>query len=285
MRTMATASVALLLAASSAGAESRSLVYNGYNLSYEVFDEAGRSAPTLVLIHGLACRASHWAAQIEALRGEARILAIDLLGHGYSDDPDSDYSMKLFADNVAAAMDNEGIRRAVLVGHSMGAAVVRAFARQEPQRLQGAVAVDGLLYVSPAMLEMMAPFANRLDSPDYEQLMKQMVESFFGDGTTNEVKQAVRDSMLGTKKEVAVAASREMYAPSVWEPLEFDVPVAVVMAGRTTIPADYESGLRAEAPDLELTQVEGAGHFVMMEQPDAVNEVIRKLLARLKAGR
>ena len=61
----------------------------------------------------------------------------------------------------------------------MGAAVVRAFARQAAPRLQGIVAVDGLLYVSPAMLQAVAPFANRFDSPEFEQMMKSMVESFF----------------------------------------------------------------------------------------------------------
>ena len=89
------------------------------------FEVSGRGPSTLVLIHGWTCDGGFWAANLPGLAKRARVLVVDLPGHG-SSDPLIPSTMEGFGDAVLAAMDAARIRKAVLVGHSMGGAVMLA---------------------------------------------------------------------------------------------------------------------------------------------------------------
>src|SRR5215470_6980900 len=99
---------------------------DGHRVAYRA---AGRGGPALVFVHGWACDMTSWKYQVPAFAKTHRVIAIDLPGHGLSDKPDIAYSMDLFARAVDAVLAADGVRRAVLVGHSMGTMVVRQFYR------------------------------------------------------------------------------------------------------------------------------------------------------------
>jgi pimeloyl-ACP methyl ester carboxylesterase len=75
------------------------------------------------------------------------LLSVDLRGRGDSDKPAEGYGMTAHADDVATTMDAEGIDRAVVVGHSMGASVATVFAHRHADRCAGVVLYDGGLQV------------------------------------------------------------------------------------------------------------------------------------------
>jgi hypothetical protein len=81
------------------------------------YTAAGKGRTAIVLIHGWTCDRTLWDAQVEALKGRYRVLAVDLPGHGASGAA-PDYSMRRFARAVEAVMRAEKIERAVLAGHS-----------------------------------------------------------------------------------------------------------------------------------------------------------------------
>ena len=66
-----------------------------------------------------------WHFQVPAFADQARVILIDLPGHGQSDKPKIDYSMDLFARAIDAVLKEAGVEKVVLVGHSMGVAVAR----------------------------------------------------------------------------------------------------------------------------------------------------------------
>jgi len=103
--------------------------------------------PPLVAIHGLSSNAMFYVGVAERVAGRRPLLAVDLRGRGDSDKPAVGYGMTVHADDVAAAMDAEGIDRAVVVGHSMGAGVATVFAHRHPDRCAGVVLFDGGLQV------------------------------------------------------------------------------------------------------------------------------------------
>jgi len=80
----------------------------------------GQGGEALVLIHGWTQSIDAWRDQIPELAKRNRVIAIDLPGHGESDKPDTKYSMDYFARAVEAVMRDAKVKRAVLVGHSMG---------------------------------------------------------------------------------------------------------------------------------------------------------------------
>lgn len=79
-----------------------------------------RGADALVLIHGYTGSTRWWSRVMPALARERRTIAVDLLGHGRSEKPRDGYSMENQARLVLAALRRLGVRRAVVVGHSMG---------------------------------------------------------------------------------------------------------------------------------------------------------------------
>jgi pimeloyl-ACP methyl ester carboxylesterase len=113
----------------------------GGDLHYR--DEGDRGDPVVVLLHGFASSQRWWdrVAPDLARRG-LRVIRFDLLGHGNSEKPRDGYAPDDQARLVAAALRKLRVRRATVVGHSMGGTVASALVEQEP-RLVRRIAVLG----------------------------------------------------------------------------------------------------------------------------------------------
>jgi pimeloyl-ACP methyl ester carboxylesterase len=111
-------------------------------------DEGPRDDPEpLVLIHGTSASLHTWDGWTAALKGERRVIRMDLPGFGLTGPaPDGDYRMTRYADFIAALMDQLGVRRAVLAGNSLGGGVAWRTAVQHPERVSRLVLVDASGY-------------------------------------------------------------------------------------------------------------------------------------------
>jgi pimeloyl-ACP methyl ester carboxylesterase len=106
----------------------------------------GGSGPAVLLLHGLASNARIWDGVGPRLVGAGlRVVALDLRGHGASDQPGSGYDFATVGRDLAAALGGLGLERPVLVGHSWGANVALQFAADRPGAVAGLVLVDGAL--------------------------------------------------------------------------------------------------------------------------------------------
>jgi len=162
----------------SATAESRSTTLDGIRIHYVNY---GKGSDALILIHGWTMNLDNWRDQVADFAKRNRVIAIDLPGHGLSDKPQTTYSMDLFARAVDAVMRDAKVKRAVLVGHSMGTPVARQFYRKYPEKTLAIVVVDGVLRPlgDKAMMEsIMASFRG----PKYKEFGSQMLSSMFGPG-------------------------------------------------------------------------------------------------------
>jgi pimeloyl-ACP methyl ester carboxylesterase len=110
---------------------------------------AGRG-PTLVLVHGFGESLLAWRAVFDRLATAADVIALDLPGFGLSSKPAGGYATDSLAADVLGALRALGVRRCVLVGHSLGGAVVAAAALQDPDLVRGTVLVDAALVGTPA---------------------------------------------------------------------------------------------------------------------------------------
>jgi pimeloyl-ACP methyl ester carboxylesterase len=114
-----------------------SLTYQEHRIA---FDEYGEGERPIVLAHGLLMNRHMFDRLGPALakRGN-RVICVDLLGHGRSDQPDDLrlYSMPLFAEQVLALLDHLGLERAVVGGTSLGANVALELAVRHPERVEG----------------------------------------------------------------------------------------------------------------------------------------------------
>lgn len=245
------------------------------------YESAGGGEEALVFVHGWTCDASFWRMQTPAFAARTRVLAVDLPGHGRSDKPEgAAYTMELFARAVEAVMRDAGVRRAVLVGHSMGVPVVRQFYRKYPERTLGLVLVDGGLrpFAPRAMMEQ---FVAPLRGPNYREAAAKMADGMLRPVRSEALRAEIRAVMLAAPQHVAVGAMEGMLDEAVWKEDQIRVPVLAVLARSPFWPPDNEQFFRRVAPDLDYRMWEGVSHFLMMEKPDEFN----RALAEFAAGR
>ena len=99
-------------------------------------DTGPRDAPALILLHGFASSFQTWDAWSDALSARYRMVRIDVPGFGLSGpDPTDDYSDTRSLAVVEALMDHLALRRATLVGNSMGGNIAWRFAAAHPGRV------------------------------------------------------------------------------------------------------------------------------------------------------
>jgi esterase len=117
----------------------------------------GAGAPAL-LLHGIGNYGRYWDSFADAIAGRLQLVAPDARGHGESGRPADGYAPADFAADAVAVLDNLGIERAIVVGHSMGGLHSIGLAARHRERVSDLVIVDA----SPEPLPAGAGRARRL---------------------------------------------------------------------------------------------------------------------------
>ena len=104
--------------------------------------EMGTGEP-VVLLHGISGHAETWVRNVAVLGRDFRVHAIDMLGHGFTDKPAIEYSIRALAEHVLGFLDEIGAPRAHLVGQSLGGWVAAWLAVHHPDRVVSLVSVTG----------------------------------------------------------------------------------------------------------------------------------------------
>jgi pimeloyl-ACP methyl ester carboxylesterase len=100
--------------------------------------------PPIILVHGFGGSLWQWEYQQEPLSASHRLITLDMLGSGWSDKPDIAYTPDDLVQFFVGFMDVMGIRRATLIGNSMGGGLVIAMALAHPERVDRLVLISGL---------------------------------------------------------------------------------------------------------------------------------------------
>ena len=240
----------------------------------------GKGKDAIVLVHGWTCNLTNWHGQIPELSKRARVIALDLPGHGLSDKPDTTYSMDLFADAIDAVMKDAGVEDAVLIGHSMGTPVVRQFYRKYPQKTLAIVIVDGALRPFGTK-EQREQFTAPLRGPNYKEAGAQMFAAM-GSSLPDTDKELIKASFLNTPQHVLVSAMDAMNDESLYAPDKINVPVLAILAKSPFWTPDTEQFYRSLAPDLSFQMWEGVSHFLFMNKPKEFNAAVITFLDEKK---
>lgn len=122
----------------------------GLGLAVDIFEARGPlSGQGYLLVHGLASNARLYDGVAEELTGNGAVAAaVDLRGHGRSDKPETGYDYETLTADLLAVLDHLAGRpgwpsRVIVVGQSFGANLVLELAARHPERLAGAVCIDG----------------------------------------------------------------------------------------------------------------------------------------------
>ena len=113
---------------------------NGIKLCYDVH---GNGDP-VVLLHGFSDRKEHWRAQVGDLSKYFKVIRLDNRGAGKSERPDGEYSMEVYASDVAGLMECLEINKAHIIGHSMGGMISQNLAISYPNKVNKLILLNTL---------------------------------------------------------------------------------------------------------------------------------------------
>ena len=263
--------------ADATGAQSHSVVVGPNRVHYLT---AGQGIHTLVFVHGWACHLGFWHEQVAALADKARLILIDLPGHGRSDKPQTVYTMDFFAEAVLAVLREAKVDQATFIGHSMGGAVICRVYHLAPDKFAALVSVDGLLCRLPGTPEELRGLAAGFASPDYLEHAKRFISSLFPVPGTEALRARVMAEMLVTPQHVMLGAMLAMVGPDQpdWILPPVNMPVLILNSRSPWWNSRYENYVRSLSPQSEYITIEGVGHFIMLEQPAAFNATLANRL-------
>jgi pimeloyl-ACP methyl ester carboxylesterase len=178
-------------------------------------------------------------------------------------------------------MRDAKVKRAVLVGHSMGTPVARQFYRNYPEKTLGIVIVDGPLRPFGDKARMDALIAG-FRGPGYQESVEKMFAGMFGPSLSAAAQERIKASFLNTPQYVLVSAMEGMADTSIWGEDKINVPVLAIMAKSPFYGPDLEQRYRSIAPKLDFQIWDGVGHFIMMEKPVKFNDTVLAFLNKNK---
>ena len=115
------------------------------------YEDINQGLPAIVFVHGWGCDHTSLAAQTEFFSKSHRVVSVDLRGHGKSDAPDQDYSMAVFADDLAWLCQKLGLIKPIVIGHGMGGSVVLELSARYPDVPASIVLLNSFVFMPQAM--------------------------------------------------------------------------------------------------------------------------------------
>jgi pimeloyl-ACP methyl ester carboxylesterase len=252
----------------------------GTNKVHYVVEGKGRR--TIVFVHCWAGNSGFWREQVPALKDKARLVLIDLPGHGQSDKPQVNYTMDFFAGAVLAVMRDAHVDKATLVGHSMGVPVICRVYAQAPEKVAALVAVDGMLRRPALTPEQAEQFVAPFRAPAYRTHTTNFVNSMFPIPGTEALRDHVLSEIIATPQYVMLSAMEGMFRPDPpdWDVKKTTVPVMVINAKNPMWSPEYENYARSLSPKTDYRVLEGTGHWLMLEKPAEFNAALTDMLWR-----
>ncbi len=242
----------------------------------------GSGKDALVFVHGWTCDMSYFAGQVPHFANRMHVIAIDLPGHGASDKPEIEYTQSVFADAIRRVLDDAHVRRAVLVGHSMGMPVSRQFYRLYPKRTAGIVSLDGSVKAMITSQKTIDMVMANLHGPAYQATAAQMIDGMLAAAPDTPYKTHIREVMLATPQHVVASTAAGMFDLSLWNDDPIRVPMLLIHARTPMWTPEYEAYAHKLAPNLDYVVLDGVSHFLHTEKPAEVNALIDAFLAKNK---
>ena len=262
-----------------------------------VFLDRGEG-PAVLFIHGLTGSHRNWTHLLNAMEADHRVVAPDLWGHGASAKPMGDYSLGAHAGTMRDLLDELGIDRVTLVGHSLGGGIAMQLYYLFPERVERlvlvasgglgrsvspllrAATVPGAGWVLPVIAsswvrgqsEAVGKVMGRVGwhaSPDVTEIWRGFTS--LGDADT-------RRAVLATTRSVIDPGGQSVTARDILR-LDFDIPALVVWGTRDRmIPARHATLAEKSLPGCRVELFEGAGHFPHLDEPERFAELVSEFM-------
>jgi pimeloyl-ACP methyl ester carboxylesterase len=234
----------------------------------------------LVFLHYWGGSLRTWTSVVDELSREYRTVAMDHRGWGDSEAPPTGYGISDLADDAQGVVDALGLRRYVLVGHSMGGKVAQLIASRHPSGLKG------LVLVAPSPPSPMKVSAEDRGRMAHAYDSRESIEFVLDNALTanpltpEQREQVIADSLRGALQAKAAWPNAGMLEEIINEVVSINVPVVVIAGERDTVEraATLKEELLPRIPQVTMHVLPGTGHLSLLEAPDTPVDFIRNFL-------
>lgn len=241
-----------------------------------VYSIQGEKEPALVFIHGGFADRSFWKNQFAYFRGNHKVVAVDLAGHGDSGDNRTEWGILPFARDVQAVVENEKIKKVILIGNSLGGPVALQTARLIPEKTLAVVGIDTFQILSMEAPEGYYQARAKAFRENFEETMKDLVQALFHPNTYPELQAYALEIMLKGSPETAAAIMESLSSLDLAELAKgLDIPIRSLNGDLYQTQIEENRKIH---PDFDAVTLPRTGHYPMLEKPELFNQHLKKIL-------
>jgi pimeloyl-ACP methyl ester carboxylesterase len=249
------------------------------------FTDQGKGT-AVVLLHGFLENQTMWNALIPELSQKNRVITIDLLGHGQTECLGYVHTMEDQADMVHGILQHLKIRKAVLIGHSMGGYVALAFAELYPEAVKGLVLLNSTARADTAERKTNRDRAIKAVKQNYTAFVRMSIANLFSEDNRERLAEEIEKAKieaLKTPLQGIVAALEGMKIRNDREViLHFATYPMQLILGKKDGVLLYEDNLeQIEGTVVKLTTFPD-GHMSHIENREELTRVLMDFLKKTK---
>ena len=255
---------------------------DGLSIAYDV---RGKGDTALVFLHGWCGDREFWKHQLDAFAGDYRVVALDQAGHGESGKDRKHWTLTDLAADVEAVVKAQGLKRVILVGHSMGGPVGLAAAKRLPGTVVAVIGVDTLHNVEYKWPEEQTKQILAAFEADFKGTLRGALKGMLPEKADPELVKWIATKAESQDPKMAVGLMRDLSGVDTKALLkDAKVPVRCINAAPATqfaIPT--ASDINKKYADYKAVTIEGVGHYPMLEKPAEFNRKLRDVLKEFAA--
>ncbi len=243
------------------------------------FSAEGKGKPALVFVHGWSCDRSYWKYQVPVFAKSYTVVTIDLAGHGDSGLNRDKWTIEAYGRDVAAVVDELGLKEVVLIGHSMGGAIIIEAAKLMPDRVVALVGVDTFQDLERAVDPQEAAQFTAGFKADFAGATRGFVKVMFPANADSSLVESIAKDLTAAPPDVAIPTLESALLYQTNGALAgLKIPVFAINSDHW--PTNVEAGKR-EAYSYEVKLMPGRGHFLMLEGPESFNKLLAETLGEI----
>lgn len=243
------------------------------------------TGPPLIILHGLLGSLDNWQSHARALSYMAKVYIVDQRNHGRSPHyPEHTYA--LMAEDLKTFMDEQGLEKATLLGHSMGGKTVMEFATRYPEMIEKLIIAD----ISPRQYAWNyddifdALYHVKLDEVENRGDAERMLgEKISEPGMLQFLMKSLDRTPEGQYEWKMNLDVLKAEFPEVIRGVElndsYDFPSLVIRGGKSKYVLEADLALfKKHFTNLQIVTLEGAGHWLHAEAPKEFLEALKSFL-------
>ena len=238
----------------------------------------------LIFVHGAWGNRTHWQAQIEHFSPKYNAAAIDLAGHGESSiGTRTTFTMRAFGHDVQAVVNQLGLEWVVLIGHSMGGAVILEAEHLMPERVLGLIGIDTFVYNPYQEVDKEQARLRKTDlQVDFPNKVYQFCRNLFHPETNPDLAEHVSKEAGKTSPLVGISEFEGLLRWNIRNALPgVQAPIQCVCSTWAFEPRT--TYLFPEFFDIKF--MPDVGHFIMLEDPETFNYLLEESIDELEKYR